>query len=184
VAVLHVGRLAPEKNLDLLIAAWRLAAPRLGARAQLVVAGEGPEASRLRAALPDARHLGFLDRDALAALYASVELCVLPSRTETCGLVSLEAMASGLPVIAADAGGFRESVQPGRNGVLVPADDPRSCAAALVELVSDAVLRTRLGVAARATALERDQRAEDDELLHQYRALAGVPQHGAVTCAA
>lgn len=184
VGVLHVGRLAPEKNLDFLLDAWRLAAPRVVARARLVVAGEGPEAGRLRAALPDAVHLGFLDRDALAALYASVELCVLPSRTETCGLVALEAMASGLPVIAADAGGFRESVRPGSNGFLIPPDDPRAFAAAITGLVDDAARRTALAAGARATALERDQRSEDAELLDQYRALAGVPQPGAVTCAA
>ncbi len=174
VVVLHVGRLAAEKNPDVLIAAWRLAAARLGPRARLVVAGEGPEASRLRAALPDAHHLGFLDRDALAGLYASADLCVLPSRTETCGLVALEAMASGLPVIAADAGGFRDSVRPGRNGVLAP-DDPAAFARAIVDLVSDPEVRARLGAGARATALARDQRAEDAELLAQY---------GAVTCAA
>src|SRR5439155_21760323 len=52
----------------------------------------------------------FLDRDKLADVYASADICVLPSRTETCGLVALEAMASGLAVVAADAGGFRESI--------------------------------------------------------------------------
>lgn len=184
VVVLHVGRLAPEKNLGVLIDAWRLAAPQVGARAQLVIAGEGPDAARLRAALPDARFLGFLDREALAGLYASADLCVLPSRTETCGLVALEAMASGLPVIAADAGGFRESVQAGRNGVLAPPDDARVFARAIVDVVHDAAYRARLAAGARATAVERDQRTEDDELLDQYRALAAIPQDGAVTCAA
>jgi glycosyltransferase involved in cell wall biosynthesis len=182
--VLHVGRLAPEKNLGLLIDAWRLAAPQLGGRAQLVIAGEGPDGARLRAALPDARHIGFLDRDALAALYASADVCVLPSRTETCGLVALEAMASGLPVIAADAGGFRESVRPGWNGFLTPIGDPAAMARHIVDLATDPVLRTQLAAGARATAVERDRRAEDDELLDQYRALAAIPQSGAVTCAA
>jgi glycosyltransferase involved in cell wall biosynthesis len=182
--VLHVGRLAPEKNVGVLIAALRLAAAGLGPRAVFVVAGEGPDAGRLRAALPDARHLGFLDRDALAGLYASADLCVLPSHTETCGLVALEAMASGLPVIAADAGGFRESVRPGRNGVLVRPDNPQAFAAAIAELVADPARRRAYAAAARATAVERDVRREDAELIEQYRTLAGLPQPGAVTCAA
>ena len=184
VLVLHVGRLAPEKNLRVLMRAWPLAAARFGSRAQLVVAGEGPERSRLRTALPDAHLLGFLDRDALAGLYAGADLCVLPSRTETCGLVALEAMASGLPVIAADAGGFKDSVEPDRNGTLVPADDAAALADAIVELVTDPTRRARLAAGARTTALTRDQTNEDAELLEQYRTHAGIPQHGAVTCAA
>ena len=119
--VLHVGRLAPEKNLEILIAAWKLARERLGQRATFVIAGEGPLASRLLAELPFVRQLGFLPRTTLATLYASCDLCVLPSYTETCGLVALEAMASGLPVIAADAGGLRESVDHERTGLLVRA---------------------------------------------------------------
>lgn len=184
VVVLHVGRLAAEKGLSVLAESWQRAAQRLGDRAVFVVAGEGPETARLRAALPNARFLGFLDREALAALYASVELCVLPSRTETCGLVALEAMASGIPVIAADAGGFRESVRTDYNGTLVTPDDAAAFAAAVVELAGDADRRARLSSGARATAVQRDQRAEDDELIEQYRAFTGVPQHGAVTCAA
>ena len=184
VVVLHVGRLAAEKNLGVLPDLWAKAAPQLGGRAVLVVAGEGPEGPRLRAALPDARFLGFLDRDALAGLYASADVCVLPSRTETCGLVALEAMASGIPVIAADAGGFRDSVRPDHNGALVPPTDAAAFAAALIELVEDGARRARLSAGARATAVQRDQRAEDDELLAQYHAFGRVPQQGAVICAA
>jgi glycosyltransferase involved in cell wall biosynthesis len=184
VLVLHVGRLAPEKNLDALMRAWPIVTEQLGARAQLVVAGEGPEGARLRAALPEAKHLGFLDRDALAGLYASADLCVLPSRTETCGLVALEAMASGLPVIAADAGGFRDSVSHDGNGLLVAPDDHQSFAIGIVALVMDRARRARLATGARATAETRDQVREDAELLEQYRTHAGLPLHGAVTCAA
>ncbi|MGH7672481.1 MAG: glycosyltransferase family 4 protein, partial [Gemmatimonadales bacterium] len=154
--VLHVGRLAPEKNLDVLVQAWTAAKQHLGQRATFVLAGDGPEARRLVARMPWVRHLGFLDRGRLADLYASADLCVLPSNTETCGLVALEAMASGLAVVAADAGGFRESIVHGRAGMLVPADDPARFAAAIVALVADPTLRAELGSAARAAAAARD----------------------------
>jgi glycosyltransferase involved in cell wall biosynthesis len=174
--VLHVGRLAPEKNLDVLVEAWRLAHAALDQRATFVVAGEGPEARRVVQALPFVRQLGFLDRDRLAVLYASADVCVLPSRTETCGLVALEAMASGIPVVAADAGGFRESIQRDVNGVLTPSDDPRAFARAIADLVCDPARRRALGAAARVRALERDTAREDQELIAQYRGLTGVPE--------
>lgn len=184
VMVLHVGRLAPEKNVHMLARAWNAARPVLGDRAILVIAGEGPEDRALRASLPDARSVGFLDRGSLAELYASADLCVLPSKTETCGLVALEAMAAGLPVVAAEAGGFRESVRTGRNGVLVPPDDADAFGRAIAGLVIDPARRADLGHGARVTAERRDVRVEDAVLVEQYRTLAAVPQPGGATCAA
>ncbi len=167
VVVLHVGRLAPEKNLDVLVAAWALAHEQLG-HARFVVAGEGPVARRCAAAMPWALQLGFLEVPLLAALYASADLCVLPSRTETCGLVALEAMASGLPVVAAAAGGFRESVVDGVTGFLVPPDDVRGFAAAIGRLAHDAALRRRMSEDARLAAVARHADAEDEQLLDDY----------------
>jgi glycosyltransferase involved in cell wall biosynthesis len=174
VVVLHVGRLAAEKNLRVLVEAWTRAHRFLGARATFVIAGDGPERQYIAAHAPFTRQLGFVDRDSLAALYASADLCVLPSRTETCGLVALEAMASGLPVIAADAGGLRESVLSDVNGLLVRADDARGFSQAIIALVGDAARRDALGVGARQTAERRDVKSEDEELLRQYGALVGV----------
>jgi len=183
--VLHVGRLAAEKNLRVLIDAWQRAYHRLGRRAAFVIAGDGPEAAKVMTRAPFVRRLGFLDRDNLAVLYASADLCVLPSRTETCGLVALEAMASGLPVIAADAGGLRESVRPEESGLLVSPDDPAGFADGIVALVGDPARRQRLALGARRTAETRDLRGENRELLQQYAAIAAtrsVP--GGVPCAA
>lgn len=183
VVVLHVGRLAPEKNLEVLAEAFTLAAEALGPRAVFVVAGDGPAARGLYRQAPFIRILGFLPPGELARVYASADLVVLPSRTETCGLVALEAMASGLPVIAADAGGFRESMVHGRTGVLVPPDDPRAIAAEIVRLGLDARARLFLGAAARTFAVTRDSAVEDADLLAQYAAAArapgpaGVPVH-------
>jgi len=182
--VLHVGRLAPEKNIDVLIGAWRLARERLGQRATFVVAGEGPLAARIVAELPFVRHLGFLPRVSLASLYASSDLCVLPSHTETCGLVALEAMASGLPVIAADACGLRESVRHNATGLLIAPDDAAAFAAGIESLILDPARRFILAAAAREWARERDCAREDAELLTHY---ARLVRHGPVevgACAA
>ena len=182
--VLHVGRLAPEKNLEILIAAWRLARERLGQRATFVVAGEGPLEQRIVTELPFVRQLGFLPRTRLAALYASSDVCVLPSASETCGLVALEAMASGVAVIAADAGGLRESILHAVTGVLLPPDDALAFAAEIEALVLDPTRRFRLAAAAREWALARDSSIEDAELLAQYGALVNRTREQVTPCAA
>lgn len=182
--VLHVGRLAPEKNVNVLADAWTAARERVGQRATFVLAGEGPEARRLVARMPWVRQLGFLDRARLADVYASADICVLPSRTETCGLVALEAMASGLAVVAADAGGFRESIAHGANGMLVAPDDATGFAAEILSLVIAPQRRADLGTAARAAALARDVAPENLELLQQYATAAGLSVREATSCAA
>jgi len=185
--VLHVGRLAPEKNLDVLIETWRLGRDVLGPRVVWAVAGRGPLELRMARELPWVRRAGFLERDDLAALYASADIVMLPSHTETCGLVALEAMASGVPVIAADAGGLRESVQHDLSGLLVPPHDPYGFLAALSHLVLDARARQEMGVAARRRAVERDTRSEDETLLAQYADLitpASTTGSGVAACAA
>jgi glycosyltransferase involved in cell wall biosynthesis len=182
--VLHVGRLAPEKNIDVLAESWRIAHERLGQRATFVLAGEGPETRRLLTRLPWVRQLGFLERGKLADVYASADICVLPSKTETCGLVALEAMASGLAVVAADAGGFRESINHGRDGVLVAPDDATGFAAEIVSLVMAPPRRAELRATARTNAISRDVTTENlDLLLHYAAAHEGLPV-GLAPCAA
>lgn len=175
VLILHVGRLAAEKNLGVLAEAWGLVHEAFGGRAHFMFAGEGPEEERLRIRMPWARQLGFLGREALAHLYANADLCVLPSTSETCGLVALEAMASGLPVVAADAGGLRESVVSRASGLLVPPDDAGALAAGIVELALRRNYRQTLSEGARRTVLPRDSAREDRELLRQYETLIHAP---------
>ena len=167
--VVHVGRLAFEKNLDVLIDSWMLARQALGEQAVFLLVGDGPMAYGLSRRAPWARRLGFLDRQELARDQANSDICFLPSSTETCGLVALEAMASGIPVIAADAGGFRESVRHGENGFLAPPESSADFARAIVRLAGDEALRRSLALTARRTAEERDISIEDAELLQQYR---------------
>ena len=113
--VAYVGRLAAEKNLSLLISAFkaiRLRAPE----AVLLVVGDGPEREALRAALPDACFAGMRHGEDLAAHYASADLFLFPSETETYGNVTLEALSSGLPVIAMRSAAAAELIVCGENG--------------------------------------------------------------------
>lgn len=176
VTVLHVGRLAVEKDIGTLIGAFQAAHAALGDAARFVVAGDGPKAAEVRRALPFARHLGFLRRDVLADLYADSDLFVFPSPTETCGLVALEAMAAGLPVIASNAGGVLENVRHEVNGRLVPAGDAAAFSGEIMALVRDADARRHLGEGARAFAIARSWTAELDRLEPLYEAArAGTP---------
>jgi glycosyltransferase involved in cell wall biosynthesis len=124
----------------------------------------------VRAALPFAWHKGFLPRETLADLYADSDLFLFPSPTETCGLVALEAMSSGLPVIAAAAGGVRENVRDGLTGRLVPAGDAHAFAGATRQLVESPEERAAMAQAARAFAQARDWDRELDALTPLYQA--------------
>lgn len=118
VVLLSAGRLAPEKNLDLVVKTY-LALRAGGRPVRLVFAGDGPYRSELQSACPDAFFLGMCDHNQLATIYASADLFLFPSLTETFGNVTLEALASGTPVLAFDSAAASELLQNGRNGWLV-----------------------------------------------------------------
>jgi alpha-1,6-mannosyltransferase len=125
--VVFAGRIAHEKRLDLLLRAWPRVARRTGA--VLVLAGEGPLRRTLqhRHAQGDVRWLGYLGhRGQLADLLAAADVCVSPGEIETFGLATLEAMASGTPVVAADLGGAAELVTNSGGGALFAHGDPAS----------------------------------------------------------
>ncbi len=174
---LYVSRLAVEKDVDTLVATFERVHERLGGALCFVVAGDGPRAGAVRAALPFALHRGFLGREELADLYADADLFVFPSRTETCGLVVLEAMASGLPVIAANEGGVQENLRTGINGLALPGGDAAAFAAAVEELASDVQQRYAMGQAARAFAQARDWERELDALEPLYAGAVGGSVH-------
>ncbi len=171
---LYVGRLAAEKGVDIVMEAYRRAEAQLPhGSTRLVIAGAGPEEERLRASAPPGTvFLGFLERgSALPTLYASADAFAFASTTETLGLVVLEAMASGLSVIAAPAGGVAEHLRDGENGIAYPANDIGACAAAMVRLASDSPLSVRLRTGARRTAEALAWSAELDRLDASYRRL-------------
>ena len=152
---LYVGRLAPEKNLEVLLDAFgEVAAHRPEVRLALV--GDGPARTALeRSAGPGVAFTGFLEGAELAAAYASADVFVFPSRTDTFGNVVLEAQASALPVVVSLDGGPRELIESGHDGLAVDAAAPGPFALAMAALAADAPLRRRLGQRARAAAERR-----------------------------
>ena len=119
---LYVGRLAPEKNVELAVAAYR-AMQQTGWGLRFVVVGDGPLGATLASAHPDLVFRGFRTGDDLAAHYASADVFLFPSETETFGNVTLEAMASGLAVVAYDYAAAHVHVEHGVTGVLVEPGD-------------------------------------------------------------
>jgi glycosyltransferase involved in cell wall biosynthesis/predicted metal-dependent phosphoesterase TrpH len=172
VDVLYAGRLTREKGVDLLADAF-VAARARDPRLHLVVAGGGPEEERLRARLGRAAtFLGWLDGSALATAYASADLFLFCSQTDTFGQVVLEAQASGLPVVAVAAGGPGELVADGRSGLLCP---PRAqaLADAVAGLAASRAMRERLRRGGLAAVRERTWEASLGRLAAGWhRALA------------
>ena len=120
--LLSVGRLAAEKNLDLTIQTYQ-AIKATGRPVKMVFAGDGPMRTVTQAKCPDAIFTGMCSHDELATLYASADLLLFPSLTETFGNVTLEALASGTPVLAFDCAAASDFIHDGKNGWLVSGSD-------------------------------------------------------------
>lgn len=133
--MLYVGRLAPEKNIDAILAAYA-AAREANAGARLVLTGDGPAADQIRVRCPDAIMTGTLRGAALAACYASSDIFLFPSLTETFGNVTLEAMASGLAVLAFDYAAAANHIRHQYSGWLAPKGDN----AAFIDMARAAVI--------------------------------------------
>lgn len=164
--LLTVSRLAPEKNVGLLA--------RLLERlpeATLAIVGDGPQRAELeRLFRPlDARFLGYLRGRELAEAYASADLFVYASETETMGNVVLEAMAAGRPVVAPRAGGIPSLIDPGRTGMLFEPGDVGDAERCVRELLGDAERRKTLGEAARSAVEDRGWKRSVDAVREFYR---------------
>ena len=155
VVALYVGRLAPEKNLSLVVRAFADMRTRLPG-AKLVLIGDGPLRAELARALPDAVFAGMRMGADLASHYASGDVFLFPSLTETFGNVTLEAMASGLAVVAYDYAAACELITQRENGLLAPRDEAAMFCALAQELAADRQQVRALGHAARHTAEHND----------------------------
>jgi glycosyltransferase involved in cell wall biosynthesis len=167
-AVLFFGRLVREKGIsDFAAAVARADLPNVRA----VVVGDGPARGEFERRLPGAVFVGHLSGEALGEAVASVDVLLNPSATEAFGNVNLEAMASGLAVVSADAPSSRELIADGATGLLVPVGAVEGYAAALARLANDRVLCARLGRDARAESARYDWDAALAEVAEAYRAL-------------
>ena len=148
--VLCVARLAPEKNLGQLVEVFEAIRARQPAR--LVLVGDGPSRGELQRRCPEAVFAGMCSGEDLAAHYASADLFVFPSLTETYGNVTPEAMASGLAVVAFDHAAAHELIRHGESGLLAPPGDGERLRMLALQAAGDAGLRERLGARARRAA--------------------------------
>ncbi len=153
--VAFVGRLAPEKNLGVLLAAFE-AIRRIHERARLVLIGDGPQRDELKSRSPSALFAGHRHGKDLAAHYASADLFLFPSLTETFGNVTTEAMASGLPVVAFEHAAAAQVIRCGDNGLLANCADASAFVRAAVDLSNDPERRRLFGERARHTACALD----------------------------
>jgi glycosyltransferase involved in cell wall biosynthesis len=174
-AAIYVGRIAPEKNLGLAVRAFReLQQARPDAR--FVWVGDGPSRAQLARDNPDFMFCGVQRGEALARHFASGDLFVFPSHSETFGNVTLEAMASGVPTVAFDYGAAREHLRDGIDGAAVADGDDDGFVAAVVRIATDDVLRRAMRLAARQSvaALQPGQVAADfDAILQRLARQAG-----------
>lgn len=163
---IYVGRIAAEKNLELAVRAFRALQARVP-KARFVLVGDGPKRAHLQTANPDFVFAGTRTGEDLARHYASADLFLFPSLTETFGNVTLEAMASGLAVVAFDRGAAHEHLADGISGLRVRVDDARGFIGATFALGADSTLRGMIGRNARLRA----ETLAPDEVITEFESL-------------
>jgi glycosyltransferase involved in cell wall biosynthesis len=154
VRLLYVGRISREKDLDVLADAYRRLRDE-GLPVQLFVVGHGPYSEAFAESLPEAFFTGYLTGKDLATAYASADIFVFPSTTDTFGNVIIEAQSSGVPVVVSDSGGPKELVEDRANGLVTKSRDVDDFTRAVRALVIDPALRERMGISARQSVIDR-----------------------------
>jgi glycosyltransferase involved in cell wall biosynthesis len=171
-AVIHVGRIAPEKNLPLAVRAFR-ELQRVRPEARFVWVGDGPAREALQRENPDFVFCGIRRGEDLARHFASGDLFLFPSRSETFGNVTLEALASGVPTVAFDYGAARETLRDGVHGAAISDGDDAGFITATLRIGADNALRAQMRPACRdAVAVLRPARVAEafDHLLQSLAA--------------
>ncbi|MFW6286498.1 MAG: glycosyltransferase family 4 protein, partial [Candidatus Sumerlaeota bacterium] len=155
--LLYVGRVSKEKNLPMLCRAFKRLSEEY-VNAHLIVVGEGPYLEDMKKEMDGAPccFTGYLEGETLASVYASCDMFLFPSTTDTFGNVVLEAQASGIPVIVSDSGGPQENLIDGETGIITHADDEQSFLSAMRALCGNPSRLEQMKIAARQYAQERD----------------------------
>jgi glycosyltransferase involved in cell wall biosynthesis len=173
--VTFVSRLVWEKNLQTFVdTIKKLRQTHSDIRAMIV--GDGPAKKELEHILPEAHFTGFITGDELSRAYASSDVFLFPSETETFGNVTLEAMSSGLPCVVADATGSRSLVESGINGFLAPPRDTESFADCVAKIINDIKLKDNMSKAARQKALAYSWDNVNNKLLDYYHEALEEPR--------
>jgi glycosyltransferase involved in cell wall biosynthesis len=169
--ILFASRLVWEKNIETLIKIYQLAQQRATAAIFLVV-GDGTASADCQRRMPNAVFLGNLDHQALADVYASADVFVFPSVSESYGNVVLEAMASGLPCVIADGGGSRDFVEEGINGFKCPPNNPEAYLDKITLLLHDKELHHRISKAGQQYSQQFDWATLANRYFHDVAYLA------------
>jgi glycosyltransferase involved in cell wall biosynthesis len=168
IVLLSTGRLAAEKNLDVVVGTYQRLKSVIP-HCRLVFVGDGPYRAALESQCPEAVFAGFRTGIDLAEHYASADIFLFPSLTETFGNVTLEAMASGLPVVAFEHAAAKELIQSGIHGMLAPAGDTAQFMEYVQHVALDAESRERLSLSSRSMALDLGWGSIMGKIEHIYR---------------
>lgn len=167
--LLYVGRVAPEKDIDILLESYRTLPQDVTDRVHLVIVGDGPYLSKInKEEIPNIIWTGFLRGKELSEAYASCDLFVFPSTTETFGNVVLEAMSSGLPVVGVDSGGVVDTITHMKNGLLCHPRSVESFREGINLLIRNDHLRQQMAYFARMNATKRSWESIFDRLTDSY----------------
>lgn len=177
VVLSFVGRLVWEKGLRVFASVIK-ALESQGIRHRSLIVGDGPAFAELQEQLRDTLFVGYLKGDALGRAYASSDIFLFPSETETFGNVTLEAMASGLPTICADATGSNALVRHGVTGFLAPPGSPAAFVEAALHLVEDSTARQRMGAAALVQARDYEWDRVLARILEYYHQVLNADRSG------
>jgi glycosyltransferase involved in cell wall biosynthesis len=169
IVLLYVGRVSQEKNMDILIDSYKKLKEEYHEKIALIVTGGGPRLEELTKKNPDVLFTGYLKGKDLTDIYSSADIFSFPSSTETLGNVVLEAMASGLPVVGPAAGGLKDNIIDGYNGILSVPNEVESFYQGIRLLIENDSIRIEMSKNTRAFAKTKSWNRVFEGLIESYK---------------